>query len=61
MYADLHPDGSTGDPAMAFELRDQISWSRQMPSGDRFLMSLQNEVDAAPPVRVIVGWRPPKR
>jgi eukaryotic-like serine/threonine-protein kinase len=61
MVADFHADGSTSEPTVAFELRDGISGFQLMPTGDRFLMLLQNEVDAAPAARVIVGWQPPKR
>jgi Tol biopolymer transport system component len=60
MVADFHADGSTSEPAMAFELRDQIAAFQPMPAGDRFLMLLQSETEAAPPVRVIVGWQPPR-
>jgi Tol biopolymer transport system component len=60
MVAEFHADGSTGEPTVAFELRDQILDYRPMP-GDRFLMLLQNELDAAPPARVIAGWRPPSK
>ncbi|HEY8130306.1 MAG TPA: hypothetical protein VII12_00325 [Thermoanaerobaculia bacterium] len=61
MVAGFNADGSTSEPTVAFELRDGISGFQPMPSGDRFLMLLQNEVDASPPARVIVGWQPPKR
>jgi hypothetical protein len=59
MTADFHADGSTGDPIVAFELRDQIDAFQLMPSGDRFMMLLQSELEASPPARVIVGWQPP--
>jgi eukaryotic-like serine/threonine-protein kinase len=59
MVADFHPDGSSGDPAVAFELRDQISAFQPMPSGDRFMMMLESEFEASPAARVIVGWQPP--
>ncbi len=58
MAADFHADGSTNEPAMLFELRDQISAFQPMRSGNRFLMLVQNEIEAAPPVRVITGWAP---
>src|SRR5437867_4498082 len=61
MVAGFNADGSTSEPTVAFELRDGISGFQPMPTGDRFLMLLQNEVDASPPARVIVGWQPPKR
>ncbi|HEY8132513.1 MAG TPA: hypothetical protein VII12_11545, partial [Thermoanaerobaculia bacterium] len=61
MVATLNPDGSTSEPTLVFELRDVISGFQPLPTGNRFLMLLQNEVDASPPARVIVGWQPPKR
>jgi eukaryotic-like serine/threonine-protein kinase len=59
MFADFHADGSTSDPILAFELHDQISAYFLMPGSDRFMLMLQNEADASPPARVIVGWQPP--
>ena len=59
MAANFHPDGTVDEPALAFELDERIQTFRQMPSADRFLMVLQNDTDASPPVRIITGWRPP--
>ena len=59
MTADFHDDGSTNEPAMLFELRDQIGAFQPMRSGNRFLILAQNEIEAAPPVRVITGWKAP--
>jgi len=59
MAADFHDDGSTNEPAMLFELRDQIGAFQPMRSGNRFLILAQNEIEAAPPVRVITGWKAP--
>jgi len=59
MAADFHADGSTNEPVVLFELRDQIGAFQPMPSGNRFLMLVQNEIEAAPPARVITGWKAP--
>jgi hypothetical protein len=59
MAAEFHPDGSVGEPAVRFELDQRIQSFCEMPSGDRFLMVLQNDADASPPLQVITGWRPP--
>ena len=59
MTAEFHADGSTAEPVVAFELQDQIDAFLPMPSGDRFMLLLQSVLEASPPARVIVGWRPP--
>jgi len=28
------------------------------PSGDRFLLMLESDADASPPINVITGWSP---
>jgi eukaryotic-like serine/threonine-protein kinase len=57
MAADFHSDGSTSEPAVAFDVREQID-SYQLASGGRFILKTQNEAEASPAARVIVGWRP---
>ncbi|HSP13668.1 MAG TPA: protein kinase [Thermoanaerobaculia bacterium] len=57
MVAEFHADGSTSEPALAFDNRDEII-SFQPLAGDRFMVLSQNGVDASPPARVIVGWHP---
>ena len=52
-------DGNVGEPKLLFELSDRIQLYEAV--GDRFLMVLLSEADAAPPSRVIVNWRPPKK
>jgi Tol biopolymer transport system component len=59
MAADFHADGTTNEPVALFDLRDQIGAFQPMPSGNRFMMMLQNEIESAPPVRVITGWKAP--
>ncbi len=59
MVADFGPNGSTTEARLLFELDDQIYGF--LPVGDRFLMILQNEAEASPPVRVITGWQPPAK
>ena len=59
MTAEFHADGSTTEPVTSFELNDQIDAFLPMPSGDRFMMLLQSELEASPPAHVIVGWQPP--
>lgn len=50
-------DGVVDEPKELFELSDRIATYE--PVGDRFLMVLTNDLDASPPARVIVNWRPP--
>ena len=59
MAAEFRVDGSVSDPILVFELDERIQAFRQMPQNDRFLMVLQNDTAASPPVRIITGWRPP--
>jgi Tol biopolymer transport system component len=59
MSAEFHPDGTVAEPAVKFELDQRIQSFREMPAGDRFLMVLQNDTEASPPLQVITGWRPP--
>ncbi len=53
---DKFQDGLVSDPKTMFELSDRIS--TYAGYGDRFLMVLINDLEASPPVRVIVGWQP---
>jgi len=59
LAADFHPDGTVGEPAVLFELDERIVTFRPMPSGDRFVMVLQNDTEASSALHVITGWRPP--
>jgi Tol biopolymer transport system component len=59
MAANFHPDGTVDEPVVAFELDERIQAFQQMPTADRFVMVLQNDAEASPPVRIITGWRPP--
>ena len=56
MAADFH-DGSVGEPKVLFQLSDRVAGYE--PVGDRFLMVLVNDLEASPPARVIVNWKPP--
>lgn len=56
MAADFH-DGAVSEPKVLFEVADSIA--AYEPVGDRFLMVLFSAMDASPPARVIVNWRPP--
>jgi len=57
MVADFHGDGSTSEPVVAFDFRDQILQFAPM-AGDRFMILSQSDADASPAPRVIVGWHP---
>lgn len=59
MAAEFRVDGSASDPVVLFELDERIQAFRQVPQNDRFLMVLQDDTAASPPVRIITGWRPP--
>ncbi len=55
MGADVHADGSTSEPTVVFDAREEIH-ALQPIGADRFMMLSQSTADASPAARVIVGW-----
>jgi hypothetical protein len=56
MVADFQ-NGNVSEPRMLFRMPDRVMSIEEI--GDEYLMQLQNDNDASPPIRIITGWRPP--
>jgi hypothetical protein len=56
MAVDVVASGPAGEPRLVFAMAERIMSIQVV--GDRYLLQLQNEADASPPIRIIAGWRP---
>lgn len=58
LASDIDAAGNPSEPRVLFDWPETILGYALLPTGDKFVVSLSSEDELAPPLHVIVNWRP---